>query len=262
MVTLSPDQAGETRRGAGTASRRARHHVAWAVLALALAGMGGGCQSHDADAGSPALASPPVALAASPSPAPTLSPADPSLIPPGTADSENPAQLPEDPALPAENPAQLPEDPAQPAEDPSDDSQHREAVAAATNEWIACAQNHGFPALQEVSAQADRSQGIAVELPWSTTPDEWHALFDACPNFDISAAQRAYYPEPGATPERYAGPVISLEGPPRLEGTFGALTEDESQHLADFNEILQSGATAFFTAQIQAGKGPGLGNGG
>lgn len=73
---------------------------------------------------------------------------------------------------------------------PAEELQTKLAVAEATNRWIACARENGFPALKDLDPpQADdwATTPVAV-LPGDITDTELRELVRACPVFDIEAA--------------------------------------------------------------------------
>ena len=81
-------------------------------------------------------------------------------------------------------------------DDPSDELLQKIAVAEATNDWIDCAREHGYPDLVDVRAGAADSfmTTPTALLPTDISDNDLKALLAACPNYDVDS-HRAEFSE-------------------------------------------------------------------
>jgi hypothetical protein len=76
-------------------------------------------------------------------------------------------------------------------QDPGDALLWAQRMAASTNDWIACAREHGFPRLRDVTADADNGPlGPHVEIPLNAELSLLQTVVDACPLFSEEIAKR------------------------------------------------------------------------
>jgi hypothetical protein len=122
---------------------------------------------------------------------------------------------------------------------PTEELRGKQLLADATNEWIACARDHGLPDLTDVTAgQADNwLTSPMATVPLTTTPDALRQLLAACPNFDADQAARreepgydesAFVPDPAIQP---ADPRDESERE-RYEALIATLNEASDQFYA------------------------------
>ncbi|MDR1427403.1 MAG: hypothetical protein LBJ08_06565, partial [Bifidobacteriaceae bacterium] len=124
------------------------------------------------------------------------------------------------------------------AADPADDLEWNQKVADVTNEWIACAREHGQPDLEDLTATANES--VQVILPRTTTVAELRALIEACPTFDEEQA-RAVFDTEGPPPdfEYHPDPAIAIEPPD---------DPTEEAHWQELYRVLQEKSEALVTS--------------
>jgi hypothetical protein len=118
------------------------------------------------------------------------------------------------------------------------------AQADATNDWVACARENGYPALKDVTPTEG---GVdAVRLPFSTSEEALRALLVACPNWDREAAEaQAYGGELPSDWESGPQPDINFEEPTHEIGS--PEREADSAHWDRLHEILWEESSAFWT---------------
>jgi hypothetical protein len=128
--------------------------------------------------------------------------------------------------------------------DPSEMAAMTRAQADATNEWVACARENGYPALKDVTPT---DEGVEpVRLPFSTTEEAFRTLLAACPNWDRELAEaQANGTELPSEWESAPTPDINFEEPERSEDP----DEDAvvQAHWDRLHEILWEEASAFWT---------------
>jgi hypothetical protein len=112
--------------------------------------------------------------------------------------------------------------------DPADELLQKQGVAAATNEWAACARENGVPGIADATATEGSEWPIAL-IPPDISAGELRALLQECPNFDPKRATAAA--EAGAGPSEYnrlyAQPSVGIDQPPGLFESGKAINAEE-----------------------------------
>jgi len=100
-----------------------------------------------------------------------------------------------------------------PSWNPGAELEQKQALTDVTNQWIACARDHGFPSLPDIAGPvADEWQtNPRATLPLSTTEDQLVALIADCPVFDEERARCRT--NPAATETCDPDPAIVFEDP-------------------------------------------------
>ncbi|MDR1294292.1 MAG: hypothetical protein LBK59_04960 [Bifidobacteriaceae bacterium] len=133
--------------------------------------------------------------------------------------------------------------------DPAEELTQKQAQAEATNEWVACARNHGYPDLADVTAVADgwMTQPVAV-LPWDITARALRTLLEACPSFDIEEATDAFDPDTPSLPGDFVPPMIQVPMPgQRPDGGTDEVPDDAAvENYTRLNDIIIEDQTAFW----------------
>jgi hypothetical protein len=136
-------------------------------------------------------------------------------------------------------------------QDPAEEAKQRQASADATNEWIACARENGYPNLADVQVSSDDPDAWPqATLPLDTTADQLRALLDACPNFDEDQA-RAMISGEGNADQWTVQPSIGFEQPTAAES--GEDQDAQFDHLTELVEILYEKQEAFYSSEVNSG---------
>jgi hypothetical protein len=125
--------------------------------------------------------------------------------------------------------------------DPAEEFQRMQVFAQATNEWTACAREHGLHQLADVTAVQDDWDSIFARLPATLSVAELHAVLDACPNFDAKAMEADDESRmAGLGGTGYHRPSIMVEDPhgAYATGSPEEPTTDEGQHIAQLYDLL------------------------
>jgi hypothetical protein len=129
-------------------------------------------------------------------------------------------------------------DPASDGPTLGEELEQKQALAEVTNPWIACAREHGFASLADVTAVADNWLTYpSARIPFDTPAETLRAVFDACPaepdptqspdpeaNFDIIEASISI-DAPAGVAEAAAEPDADLSDP-------------DIQHYRDLEDVL------------------------
>ncbi|MDR1294813.1 MAG: hypothetical protein LBK59_07635 [Bifidobacteriaceae bacterium] len=137
--------------------------------------------------------------------------------------------------------------------DPAEEAKQRQASVDATNEWIACARENGYPDLADVQVSStEPDQWPQATLPLSTTADQLRALLEVCPNFDEDQAREMMSGE-ATTQDWTVQPSIGFEQP----SSDDADSDSDAQfnHLSELVEILYEKQQAFYESQADSGSG-------
>ncbi|MDR1393784.1 MAG: hypothetical protein LBJ62_07450 [Bifidobacteriaceae bacterium] len=114
--------------------------------------------------------------------------------------------------------------------DPAEELADKTAVAQASNDWLRCARDHGYPELDDAEApkvDGYRSMPSAL-LPVTIAPPQLELLLDECPLEDYWAGA---WPSLGLDVDGYDGRVPLREAP-ILDGQTQALVEPLVELLA------------------------------
>jgi hypothetical protein len=133
--------------------------------------------------------------------------------------------------------------------DPAAQALFNTRIAEATNTWIACARENGYPDLSDVAASSeDPDYYPNVELPSTITEEALRALLDACPNFDAEAwGEMLDAQSTGTMTEANipTDPAISIAQPPESMNGDAAATERWEK----LNEILWEKQAEFYESR-------------
>lgn len=132
---------------------------------------------------------------------------------------------------------------------PAEQERQIQGVLDATNTWIACARENGYPDLSDVAASSeDPDYYPNVELPSTITEEALRALLDACPNFDAEAwGEMLDAQSTGTMTEANipTDPAISIAQPPESMNGDAAATERWEK----LNEILWEKQAEFYESR-------------
>ncbi|MDR1151605.1 MAG: hypothetical protein LBK72_03860 [Bifidobacteriaceae bacterium] len=134
--------------------------------------------------------------------------------------------------------------------DPAEQLRGRQRVAEAGNIWAACARDHGFPMVEDVTATSDANYMPTVLLPVTITAQQVESLVEACPTFDPDA-ELAYFElmasgelsiDEAAAVDAPVRPVIGFDAPGwngdmRAEDDMDP-EEGENARLSELAEII------------------------
>jgi hypothetical protein len=149
--------------------------------------------------------------------------------------------------------------------DPAQELRDKQQIVEATNQWIACARENGFPRLEDVTAEADGYDTYPqATIPLSTTPEALRALLEACPTFDEERATRQQQPDFDWTKDDVPDPSVGIEMPPEVGGTPSTDATDATggdgpsvppavAQFTKLSEILSEKAQAFWDSQDNGG---------
>jgi hypothetical protein len=138
------------------------------------------------------------------------------------------------------------------AEDADEALAFTQRFADATNDWMACAREHGLPELKDVRAAGDNGPlGPHAEIPLSTEPALLRTVIEACPIFSEDLARRRVEGDPTVDEDIRAGrttpdPLVYAEEP---EGAGADENYDfesgEGKRYVELNEVLFEASRAF-----------------
>ncbi|MDR1151604.1 MAG: hypothetical protein LBK72_03855 [Bifidobacteriaceae bacterium] len=103
--------------------------------------------------------------------------------------------------------------PEVPKRDAGEQLRYRQRVAEAGNVWAACAREHGFESVKDVTATSDTNYTPTVLLPVTVTAERLERLVEDCPTFDPEA-ELEYY-ELRTSDELTMDEAAALEAPVR-----------------------------------------------
>jgi hypothetical protein len=128
--------------------------------------------------------------------------------------------------------------------DPSEMAAMQRAQADATNEWVACARENGYPTLEDVTPTDDGV--LPVRLPFSTTEEAFRALLAVCPNWDRERAE-AEADGTELPPDWVSAPApdINFEEPERSDDPAAEAANQD--HWNRLHDILWEEASNFWT---------------
>jgi hypothetical protein len=125
----------------------------------------------------------------------------------------------------------------------------KQALAAVTNDWLACARDNGYPDWDDVPVgKADNwLTSPSAIIPLSTTADELKDLLAACPNFDEATAELIEDPEFDWDSDFAAHPAVDIEppGPPSGE-ELGQTGQDEYAHYQELIDVLSAAERDYY----------------
>ncbi|MDR3359634.1 MAG: hypothetical protein LBO20_03090 [Bifidobacteriaceae bacterium] len=157
--------------------------------------------------------------------------------------------------------------------DPAEEIKDKQASLEATNKWIACAREHGFPDTADPApAKADEYQTRPMALlPGDITEPELRALLKECPNFDVEdhkaadlevieavkkdpkmsdSASTKLYEELTKKHPGMIDPQIGFDAPgfdgKMVTGEFSEDSEAEFDRLSKLQEILYEAMNAYY----------------
>jgi hypothetical protein len=139
---------------------------------------------------------------------------------------------------------------------PADELLEKQKVAAATNDWIACARDHGLNGIDDVTATADGwSTYPEGTIPLSTSTELLRTVLESCPNFNEDEARRLADPETDVSDwnTRTPDPHLRIAPPPEWEDSSSTPTaapegndNPDVAHYAELNAILDQESRAFW----------------
>ncbi|MDR0432169.1 MAG: hypothetical protein LBH48_02500 [Bifidobacteriaceae bacterium] len=110
--------------------------------------------------------------------------------------------------------------------DPDSELSAKRPYAEATNRWIACARQNGYPDMEDVPLTADSfATAPEVVLPLTMTPQELGELLAVCPNLSPDGPGQPDSPDP----------AVRIEAPAQFTDAEGAETEEAAR----FNELTE-----------------------
>ncbi|MDR1152865.1 MAG: hypothetical protein LBK72_10435 [Bifidobacteriaceae bacterium] len=135
--------------------------------------------------------------------------------------------------------------------DPADELAQKQAQAEATNAWIACAREHGYPDLADVTAVVDNwSTQPTAMLPSDITEQALRTLLAACPSFDVDKAKDAFDPDTPSLPGEFTPPMIHVPLPGEApDGTMAgesAVGDATMEKYTLLNDIILEDNNAFW----------------
>jgi len=134
-------------------------------------------------------------------------------------------------------------DPEPAAVDPADEARDLQEIADISNNWSACAREHGFRVLKDADPPSLGDSSIpAVKMPATMSVDELRTLLESCPYFDRQDAEKvAAEWAAGKDSERRPAPSIEFDEVPgsadavpveHYDELYAALREDQNAFLA------------------------------
>jgi hypothetical protein len=137
--------------------------------------------------------------------------------------------------------------------DPGEELKAKQAFADATNTWIECARDNGFPNMQDVTAEVDNwATSPDAVIPLATPSEVLRAALEACPNFDPEKATRENAPDFDWENEHVPDPSIIIEPPPEWSdasiNTMSPEVEESADvlHYNELSEILYEKSNEFW----------------
>jgi hypothetical protein len=136
--------------------------------------------------------------------------------------------------------------------DPTDELTYETKLAAVTNEWAACAREHGYPSIADADppkADNGRTQP-EVRIPLSMTVPELRELLVSCHFFDRERAQYEVDAEARGEDVEYALlpnlVVDSLGGTARDQELLETAPEEDLQRAVDLHNTLYEELNEFY----------------
>jgi hypothetical protein len=133
--------------------------------------------------------------------------------------------------------------------DPRLEAVNKQAMASATNNWIACARENGFPGMADVTTpRVDNWTTLPFALlPTNITESELRALIDQCPAFDLEAQlewDRAAEDNPELDPIFF--PNIGFDAPGFNGDSSAHAPGPDDDRLRELLEIVYEPQTAYW----------------
>jgi hypothetical protein len=122
------------------------------------------------------------------------------------------------------------------------DAEVRQMAVDITNAWIACAREQGFLELKDVGPNDPDEAWPTAELPVDMAPDALRKLLEECPLLTEEVAKRQT--DPDFDPSQFVpNPVVRFGS--AAAGNAEAMAESTRQHIAELEEIISEGLSAF-----------------